>query len=160
MRDRRDRQRGGRRVCEEGVQRHAGRGRLAASRPVGGQFGKCAEASFDVDCAHTYLIYSCVYIFLSILFGYSGHVRGFSRFCVRGGADDHQDVHGVRVEKMCIGEVTEEDLLRKLFEHEEHGHEKDSGGLVLSWKRATGVCFGATERNVNLENLDREVPRI
>ena len=32
--------------------------------------------------------------------------------------DDHRDVHGVRVEKMCVGEVTEEDMSRKLFDHE------------------------------------------
>ena len=74
--------------------------------------------------------------------------------------DDHQDVHGVRVEKMCIGEVAEEDMLRKLFEHEEHGHEKDSGGVVFFSERGTGVCLGATERNGNLENRDREDPRI
>ena len=27
--------------------------------------------------------------------------------------DDHQDVHEVRIEKLCIGAVTEEDMLRK-----------------------------------------------
>ena len=32
---------------------------------------------------------------------------------------------------MCIGDVTEEDMLHKLLEHEEHGHEKDSGGVVF-----------------------------
>ena len=34
---------------------------------------------------------------------------------------------------MCIGEVTEEDMLHKLFDHEEHGREEDSGDL-FSWK--------------------------
>ena len=48
--------------------------------------------------------------------------------------DDHQDVHGVRVGKMCIGEVTEEDMLCKLLEHEDRGHEEDSGWGGFSWK--------------------------
>ena len=42
---------------------------------------------------------------------------------------DDQVGHGVRGEEMCIGEVTEEDMLHKLLEHEE-----DSGGVVCSWK--------------------------
>ena len=58
----------------------AGRGRLAASRPVGRQLGKCVEASFDDDRIYTYFIDSLVYIFLFILFGYSGQVWGFSIF--------------------------------------------------------------------------------
>ena len=48
--------------------------------------------------------------------------------------DDHRDVHGVRVEKMRRGEVTEEDMLHKLLEHEEHGHEEDSRGLFFIGK--------------------------
>ena len=35
---------------------------------------------------------------------------------------------------MCIGEVAEEDMLRKFLDHEEHGHEKDSGGVCLLGK--------------------------
>ena len=69
---------------------------------------------------------------------------------------DDQDVHGVQGEEMCIGEVTEEDMLHKLFEHEEHGHEEDSGGVVFFPERGTGVCLGATRRNGNLENRDRD----
>ena len=61
--------------------------------------------------------------------------------------DDHQDVHGVRV------------MLLKLFDHEEHGHEEDSGG-VFFLEKGTGVCLGATERNGKLENRHREVPRL
>ena len=38
---------------------------------------------------------------------------------------DDRDVHGVRGEEMCIGEVTEEDMLHKLFEFEEHWHEEE-----------------------------------
>ena len=38
---------------------------------------------------------------------------------------DDRDVHGARGEDKCIGEVTKEDMLQKLFEHEEHGHEED-----------------------------------
>ena len=44
---------------------------------------------------------------------------------------DHHDVHGARGEHKCIGEVTEEDVLRKLLEREEHRHEEDSGGGFL-----------------------------
>ena len=73
--------------------------------------------------------------------------------------DDHQDVHGVRIEKMCRGKVTEEDMLHELLEHEEHGHEDDSGG-VFFLERGKGVCLGATERNGHLENRDQEDPRI
>ena len=47
---------------------------------------------------------------------------------------DDRDVHGVQGEEMCIGEVTEEDMLHKLLEHEEHGHEEDSGGAVFLGK--------------------------
>ena len=68
--------------------------------------------------------------------------------------DDNQDVHGVRVEKMCIGEVTEEDMLRKLLEHEEHGHEEDSGGVVFLGKGIRSLPWSDGE-NGNLENQDR-----
>ena len=47
---------------------------------------------------------------------------------------DHQDVHRVRFEKMCIGEVTEEDMMHKLLECEKHGHEKDSRGVFFFGK--------------------------
>ena len=73
--------------------------------------------------------------------------------------DDHQDVHGVQVEKMRIDEMTEEDMLRKLLEHEEHGHERfRRGGVFL--EKGTGVCRGATERNGNLEKRDLEDPEV
>ena len=68
--------------------------------------------------------------------------------------DDHQDVHGVRVEKMCIGVVTEEDKLRELFEHEEHGHEEDSGGVVFLGKGIRSLPWSDGE-NGNLLNQDR-----
>ena len=73
--------------------------------------------------------------------------------------DEHQDVHKVRVEEMCIGEVTEEDMMHKLFECEEHGHGKDSGGFCFL-ERGTGVCLGATVRNGSSEIRDREDPRV
>ena len=39
---------------------------------------------------------------------------------------EQKSSHGVQ--EMCIDEVTEEDMLHKLLEHEDLGHEKDSGG--------------------------------
>ena len=68
---------------------------------------------------------------------------------------DDRDVHGVQGEEMCIGEVTEEDMLHKFVGHEEHGHDEDSGAVVFL-ERGTGVCLGATGRSGNLENRDRE----
>ena len=59
--------------------------------------------------------------------------------------DYHQDVHEVRVEKLRIGEVAEEDMLRKLFEHEELGHEKDSGGVVFLGKGNGSLPWGDGE---------------
>ena len=56
---------------------------------------------------------------------------------------------------MCIGEATEENMLHKIFEHEEHGHEEDSGGVVCLGK-VNRICLGATRRNGSLENRDRE----
>ena len=47
---------------------------------------------------------------------------------------DDQDVHGVRGEEMCASEVTQEDMLHELFEHKEHGHDEDSGGVIFLGK--------------------------
>ena len=44
----------------------------------------------------------------------------------------------LEVSKMCIGEITEEDMLHKLLLHEERGHDEDdedAGRVVFSWKR-------------------------
>ena len=58
---------------------------------------------------------------------------------------DGQDVHGVRGEEMCKCKVTEEDLLHKLFEHEEHGHEEDSGGMVFLGKENRSLPWSDEE---------------
>ena len=76
-----------RRRSHIGPQEFAGHGRLAASRPVGRQFGEQTEARFGYERAHSCYIYYLAYIFLSMYFGYSdGHIRGFSMFGVREGA--------------------------------------------------------------------------
>ena len=73
--------------------------------------------------------------------------------------DDHQDAHTVRVEEMCIGEVTEEDMMHNCLNVKNMGMRKIQEGWFFL-ERGTGVCLGATERNGNLENRDREDPRI
>ena len=53
---------------------------------------------------------------------------------------DDQDVHGVRGQETCIGEVTEEDMLHKLLVHEERGHDEDDedAGRVVFLGKGNG----------------------
>ena len=46
-------------------------------------------------------------------------------------------------------------MVHKLLEHEEMGMKRIQEGCCFS-ERGTGVCLGATRRNGNLENRDRE----
>ena len=63
------------------------------------------------------------------------------------------------LEKMCKGEATEEDMLRKFLNMKNMGMRRIQEGWVFL-ERGTGVCLGATKRNGNFENEDREDPRI